>query len=396
MFFKNLVATLIIAGPAFAGPDYTIELQTVLEHDDGAFLWFHPRASTIPGPKPTNLITLQKHLQQSDYYSGMYTMQSTDNGVTWNGPIEQPALGWRDEGEDVTIAVCDVTPGWHASTGKTLAIGTKVRYREGRQLLEKPQSHSPAYAIYDAGADTWSEWRYVDMPDPAGKYFLSTPGCVQWLVEDDGSLLIPFYFGAKDAPGYTATVMRCRFDGETLTYIEHGSEMTVDVDRGFVEPSLTRYRGKYYLTLRNDQKGYVTTSDDGINFAEVTPWIFDDGEDLGSYNTQQHWVTHSDGLFLVYTRRGADNDHIMRHRAPLFIAEVDPETLRVKRDTERVLISERGATLGNFGASTMSADETWVTVSEGIWNDTMREKGATGATYIARIKWETPNALYND
>jgi hypothetical protein len=31
----------------------------------------------------------------------------------------------------------------------------------------------------------------------------------------------------------------------------------------------------------------------------------DDGAELGSYNTQQHWLSHGDGLFLMYTRRGA-------------------------------------------------------------------------------------------
>jgi hypothetical protein len=170
--------------------------------------------------------------------------------------------------------------------------------------------------------------------------------------------------------------------------------MIIDVERGFVEPSLTQFQGRYYLTIRNDVKGYVAESGDGLNFAPVKEWTFDDGTELGSYNTQQHWVTHSDGLFLVYTRRGADNDHIMRNRAPLFIAQVDTKELHVIRATEQVLIPERGATLGNFGAANISQDESWVTVSEGIWNDAMREKGATGATYIARIKWSSPNKLY--
>ncbi len=41
------------------------------------------------------------------------------------------------------------------------------------------------------------------------------------------------------------------------------------------------------------------------------------------------------GGFLVYTRRGADNDHVFRHRAPLFIAQVDPKRLDVIRASER-------------------------------------------------------------
>jgi len=39
----------------------------------------------------------------------------------------------------------------------------------------------------------------------------------------------------------------------------------------------------------------------------IPPWSFHDGAELGSYNTMQHWATHSDGLFLVYTRRDADD-----------------------------------------------------------------------------------------
>src|SRR5690606_15411784 len=109
---------------------------------------------------------------------------------------------------------------------------------------------------------------------------------------------------------------------------------------------------------------YVTTSTDGLNFGEIKPWTFDDGSDLGSYNTQQHWLAHSQGLYLSYTRRGANNDDLFRHRAPLFIAEVDPEKLVVLRDTERIAVPNRGATLGNFGATAISPDETWITVGE--------------------------------
>ncbi len=388
------MAFVLLALPAVAAPNYTIDLQTILEHDDGNFLWFHPRACTIPGPEPVQLITLQKHLQQSDYYSGLYTMRSIDHGATWTGPTEEAPLAWQKEDNGVTVSVCDVTPGWHAPTEKVLAIGVKVRYVDGHQVLEKPQSHAAAYAVYDLSTKTWSGWRFVDMPDPEGTFFLTTPGCVQWLVEPDGSLLVPIYFRASDTQVHTATVMRCTFDGETLRYKEHGTEMAVDVERGLVEPSLTRFQGKYYLTLRNDIKGYATTGDDGLDYAPIKPWTFDDGEELGSYNTQQHWITHSDALFLCYTRRGANNDHIMRNRAPLFIAQVDPEHLHVMRATERVLIPERGATLGNFGAANISPTETWVTVSEGIWNDTMRGKGATGATFMARIKWKSPNKAY--
>jgi hypothetical protein len=162
-----------------------------------------------------------------------------------------------------------------------------------------------------------------------------------------------------------------------------------------VEPSLTRFGGRYYLTLRNDRAGYVTASDDGLHWRPIREWTFDDGKPLGSYNTQQHWLAHSDGLFLVYTRRGANNDHVMRHRAPLFIGRVDVDRQCVLRGTERVLVPERGAELGNFGAAAVSAGESWVTVSEGV-TDSARKRGADGSTYIARVLWSKPNRLYSD
>jgi hypothetical protein len=134
------------------------------------------------------------------------------------------------------------------------------------------------------------------------------------------------------------------------------------------------------MTIRNDLRGYVTVSEDGLNFAPLRAWTFDDGSDLGSYNTQQKWVTHGDGLFLVYTRRGANNDHIPRNRAPLFIAEVDPEKLQVIRRTERIAVPERGADIGNFDATTVNEKETWITT-------------AGGPAFLTRIQWSKPNPL---
>ena len=202
------------------------------------------------------------------------------------------------------------------------------------------------------------------------------------------------YFMAKGEKCSTSTVMRCRFDGETLSYVEHGSEMTISVPRGFGEPSLAHFKGRFYLTLRNDKAGYVTSGTDGLHFDTPRKWTFDDGKELGSYNTQQHWVIHGDGLLLVYTRRGARNDHVFRHRAPLFIAQVDPDRLCVLRNTERVLVPERGARLGNFGVTKVSDKETWVTVVEWMqrWGPDYvipvnNEHGADNSVFIARIKW---------
>ncbi len=370
-------------------------LDTALEHDDGAFLWFHPRATAIPDAgedgAPAVVITLQKHLQVSDFYSGLYAMYSDDLGKTWTGPEAIPELAWRDGPDNTILAVCDVTPGYHPPTGKVLAIGAQLYYRPDGQLLEGvARSDQTAYAVYDPETRSWSGWRTLAMPD-ARKFNFARNACAQWIVEPDGTLLVPLYFGESAGQDFSVTVARCAFDGETLRYVEHGTEMTVSGGRGLCEPSLARHYDRYFLTLRNDARGYVAASDDGLHYEPIQSWRFDDGEDLGSYNTQQHWLTHTDGLYLTYTRRGANNDHVFRHRAPLFIARVNPDTLRVVRDTERILIPERGATLGNFGAAAITQEESWVTVGEGVWNDDMRARGAAGALYIARVQWTSPN-----
>ena len=77
------------------------------------------------------------------------------------------------------------------------------------------------------------------------------------------------------------------------------------------------------------------------------------------------------------------------------MAQVDPETLRVMRGTERVVVPERGADLGNFGACAIDEHESWVTVSEGMASNPKEasRRGATGATFVARIRWSEPNSL---
>ncbi|HDP34630.1 MAG TPA: hypothetical protein ENN29_05915 [Candidatus Hydrogenedentes bacterium] len=389
-----LCLCLFFAGVSAAQP-FEISLDTVLEHDDGAFLWFHPRAAAIPGAgkdgAPAVVMTLQKHLQVSDFYSGMYALYSDDLGKTWTGPVEIPELAWREGPDNTILAVCDVTPNYHPPTGKVLAMGAQLYYHPDGKLLEGiKRSDQTAYTVYDPDTGAWSGWKVLEMPD-APKFNFSRNACAQWLIEPAGTLLVPLYFGKDAKEDFSVTVARCSFDGETLRYIEHGTEMTVAGGRGLCEPSLARHYGRYFLTLRNDARGYVTSGRDGLTYDPIKPWQFDDGEELGSYNTQQHWLEHTDGLYLTYTRRGANNDHVFRHRAPLFIAQVALDTLQVIRATERVLIPERGATLGNFGASAVTQEESWVTVNEGIWNDDIRARGATGALYIARVQWTKPN-----
>ncbi|MDZ4859292.1 MAG: sialidase family protein [Candidatus Hydrogenedentes bacterium] len=372
---------------------FEVKLETPVKYNGEDWMWFHPRVAAIPGAgkdgNPAIIMTLQRHLNISDYYSGLYTMRTDDLGKTWSGPKTIPELAWRTGAEGEDISVCDVTPGWHAPTGKVIAIGVQVRYgKQGQQLEDKPGSTCGAYSIYDPATDAWTPWQTLEVPGPEKKFWSVGPGCVQWLVEDGGSLLVPIYFKSPDTEQYSVTTLRCAFDGTKISVTGQGNEMTLAVERGLCEPSLVKFKGLYYMTIRNDQKGYVATSTDGLTYGPMKEWTFDDGSDLGSYNTQQHWLTHGDGLFLTYTRRGADNDFVFRHRAPLFMAQVDPVKLNVIRATEKILMPNRGATFGNFGAVPINETESWVTDAEGMFGEA-RQRGAEGSVFVARITWPT-------
>ncbi|MEO5996456.1 MAG: hypothetical protein ABIN89_06995, partial [Chitinophagaceae bacterium] len=251
-----------------------------------------------------------------------------------------------------------------------------------------------AYAIYDPVKNTWTPWKMIaNIPDAVSRFFLVNPGCVQWLVKPDGNILLPVYFSGPMLGPSSVTVMECTFDGAILSYVRHGNEMTVKDGRGLGEPSLALFKGAYYLTMRNDLRAYVTSSKDGLHFNTFKPWLFDDSTELGSYNTQAHWLVHNEGLFLSYTRRGLNNDHIMRNRAPILLAQVDPEKMNVIRATEQVLIPERGVMLGNFGASAITENESWVTDAEYMADGKTNPRGANGTVWVARVIWSKKNKL---
>lgn len=389
---RFICALLIVIGvTADAAQSVSIEIQRTIAlrseagRKDGSY-WMHPRGALIPGNKPEVVMVLSKILGKSDFYSGLNILRSDDLGRTWRGPVAPPELSWVADG-DVNIAVADVTPLWHAPAGRLIAIGAQVRYStKGKQLEDQPRAHQTAYSVFDPRKNSWTKWQRLEMP--AGDEFnFARCACAQWMVEADGTVLLPCYIGQGTHKAFSSTVVRCRFDGKKLTYVEHGDVLRLNVKRGLYEPSLTKFQGRYYMTIRNDLKAYVSVSDDGLSFAPQKEWTFDDGRELGSYNTQAHWVQVGGGLFLVYTRRGANNDHVVRHRAPLFIGQVDPEKLQVIRATEKILVPERGATLGNSGVTVISGNEAWVTVSEANINRPEAVKrGADGSLYVVKIR----------
>ena len=374
--------------------DYTIRLDTVSSGYDGTYSWFHPHAGVIPGNPATVILTMQKWWSaRSDVFFGLSHLKTTDLGKTWSVPAEQAkTLGRIPKGGDYEEVVSDFTPKWHSASKQILGTGHTVLYKDNH--LVSGSERSTAWSVYDTKSDSWTKWKRLVLPK-IPMFYSEGAGSTQRVDLPNGDILIPTYFHPKGVNEYSVSVLRCQLKGTELQYKEHGDILEYPTGRGFVEPSLAFFQDQFFLTLRNNDSGYVAVSKDGLHFSKPVVWRFDDGQDLGTYNTQQHWVNHSDGLYLVYTRRGANNDNVFRNRAPLFIAKVDPKRLVILRETERVLVPNTGAQLGNFGVVHVNENETWITTSEGMSEKEPKKYGADGRVYNARIIWSKPNGYWN-
>jgi hypothetical protein len=305
-----------------------------------------------------------------------------------------PALGRVPQANGSEEGVCDVVPDWHPQSRSVLALGHNVFYSGPKFSADQP----PRWPIYSVWRDgKWGPRRKLEWDDPRGAYIYSN-NCGQRIVLPSGDVLLTFtYVDVKSKPRSVSSII-CSFDGETLAVKQVGEELKHDKGRGLLEPSLTQFRDRYYLTIRaEDSRGYVCVGDDGLKWSEKQPWCWDDGEPLTMSTTQQHWLTHSEGLWLVYTRKDASNVNVVRWRSPLWMAEVDPKTLRLRRESERVVFPlvgdgvkdpDRVALMGNFQVTNVSRDESWVT--DGEWQP---KNGNRGDLLLGRIRWSRANEL---
>jgi hypothetical protein len=390
----------------------SITPSIVSEGYDHVTCWTQGRAAALPGGGA--VMTAQKLvLAGCDDYGCIHSRASRGSLAEWSDFVPQAGLARRAGASGIEIALCDGTPIWHTATGKVLATGHTAGYRVGQNC---PESHLSIYrgeavgglvpsrtwySVYDRASDTWAPSRQLLVPPELGVF---GAGCTQRVDLADGTLQLPAYsLPVKDHPA-AAIVLRCAFDGETLSLIESGPaihlppELADSPARGFCEPSVARIGDHFVITLREYDKGYVATSKDGLRFNKPVPWTWrEDGAEIGSYNTQQHFATIGGRLYLVYTRRGANNDHVFRHRAPLFIAEVslDGPSPALLRESEQIAVPERGARLGNFGVTHISDAEAWVVACEWMqswkgggeagWRD-CEAHGANNAIWLSRIE----------
>ncbi|MCU6709828.1 hypothetical protein M6D81_14125 [Paenibacillus sp. J5C_2022] len=386
--FALLIAACLIL-PSFADKAgaFKVDQRTLYRNDSGeSYWWTHMRCAAIPSePNPQILCTVSKDPREnpnlSDVFYDIAYATSIDLGETWTPLSVIPQYQWKTLPDGYDGMLIDPVPVYHEESGKIILFGMAQSYEISSTSVHKKHNY-PAYAVYDPSTDEWSgDWQIFDWPGTYGH-----TGSVYPHVLEDGSGDILWPVNPLDGSG-SIRVMRVSFDGTTLDYQSQSAAIVNtggNGNRSGIEPSITAFDNSYFIAMRDDSQNRLAASADGITWQPAVPLQWEDGTSVaGSMNTQMHWIARPDKLYLVYTRQDVSNADIFRYRAPLWMAEVNPDTLRLKKETERVVmgITSDRAQLGNFGVTDISPQLSIVTSNE--WNSL-----APNRAIVSRIWWE--------
>lgn len=363
-----------------------ISRKTILNNEG----YFQPRATILEN----KLLMTMQTIGGSDYFGPLQYSFSEDKGENWTEPEFVPGMGQVPVAGNIQEGICDVVSDFHPASGKVIAIGHNVYYKDNRffdsigdfRPSESDLKRFPVYSIQDKQGKWTGKRKKLHFPE-FETYSIYTCNCSQKIIMADGKVLIPVTFGNYCR---SVTSFLCDFDGETLFVIRRGNILKNPIKRGLIEPSMIKFQEKYYMTMRaEDEHAYLSSSDNGLNWALIKAWQWDDGTPLVTSTTQQHWLKLGSKLYLLYTRKTEKNTMVPRWRAPVFIAEVDTQKLCLLRHTEQTVLPMRGnpeqpetiGMMGNFHPLALSETEAIVTVGE------IRPRmGYSGETILARIK----------
>ena len=235
-----------------------IETEIIFPGRTTGKTWFHPRACLIPGnPNPIALMTCQT-IGGSDVFSQVHWSISKDSGKTWTEPEPIFSLGRRKLPDETEEGTCDVVPDYHPQTNTVLAIGHNVYYKDN--VLTKPnEDRFTVYVIRDSDGK-WSERKKLEWDHP-GISGIYTSGCAQRVTLENGQIILPLSFAPKDRADRAVCTALCNYDGKELNILKTGNVLKLAVKRGLLEPTLARFDGKFFVTIRAENGyGYMSIS----------------------------------------------------------------------------------------------------------------------------------------
>ena len=361
--------------------EYSVELPQW-----GSASVFHPKITRLADGR---LLMIVQQIFASDSFGVPRWSISDDEGQSWSKAVDIGSLAATPE-DDLFNGVCDMVPLYHRHTGKVVVLGHNVYYRDNRFVKSHPGYQR--YGVYTVGdgKGNWGARYRLEIPEFADSPRIAT-GCSQFLELADGDLLIPVSY-SDGGDNRLVTMARFGFDGNRLQFKSRGNSLrNTNSRRGLMEPSLVSLKNKYFLTMRaEDGFGYLSSSDDGVDFTEPVRWSWEDGEPLTMSTTQQHWAVLNGNLYLVYTRDAGFNSKVVRYRSPMFVAQVDTEKMCLRRDTEQTVFTLHGdpekpetvGMLGNFMVTQLDEKRSLVSDGEVFPGLGYDHKGALRMAYL--------------
>ncbi|MDX1358048.1 MAG: sialidase family protein, partial [Clostridia bacterium] len=139
--------------------------------------------------------------------------------------------------------------------------------------------------------------------------------------------------------------------------------------RGAIEPTIIEIKdGRVLMVLRGSNGGendpdceipsyrwYSVSNDGARTFTEPKPWSYTDGELFFSPSSCSQLMEHSNGKYYWLGNINDENSRANMPRNPLYIVEVDPDSLLLIKDTACIVAKvEEGqapdTTFSNFYA----------------------------------------------
>lgn len=350
--------------------------------------------------RPGTLMKFYSYIQRSDTTETSYVQFSEDNGANWSNP-EEIITGQKTEngtkryyyrnsiiheGMLISMKIKGVLPTddpleglKHWSTWYLISKdGGKTNIVEEQVILDG-RGYNKSHPV----DGVWAGKNSLMMGDRTELPIITKH---QENDYDNGHILLPVQItpigsdGCYYNPGggYTyhySSVIHGEFmdDGHIRWFYmtEPVNNRPEQSTRGAIEPTIIEMKdGRILMVMRGSNGGikdpeckipsyrwYSVSYDGARSFSKPEPWAYDDGEIFYSPSSCSQLMEHSNGKYYWLGNINENNSRANMPRNPLYIVEVDPESLFLKRDTACIIADVEDGQSGDTTFSNFYARE---------------------------------------
>lgn len=330
--------------------------------------------------KPGLLMKFRSYIARSDITEISYIQFSKDKGKTWTEP-EVVITGRKTEAGTERYYYRN------SIVYNNKLVSMKIRgVLPSDDPLEGLKHWSTWYLISEDGGKTTSIEEQVilegdeygpEHPVPgvwAGKNSLMTGDRTELPIitkyqgkdEDNGIILLPVQItpigedGSYYNPGggytyhYSAVIRGIMKEDGCIRWTDMSDPVSNnphESTRGAIEPTLIETKdGSILMVMRGSNGGerdtdfkipsyrwYSVSHDCGRSFDKPRPWTYTDGEVFFSPSSCSQLMEHSGGRYYWIGNINKENSRANMPRNPLYIVEVDRETLMLKKETACII-----------------------------------------------------------